>query len=219
VHHEKGNKLMKIKSPFKLTLSLLAATSTMLIASASQAATFHVTVDTSSLGSNTSAPFSLDFQLNDGGVLGNNSATVSNFTYAGGSATGSATTLGGATGDISSIVTFNNSSFSQELYQAFTPGTTLDFDVTLTTDSDGVTPDAFAFAILDSGLLNIPTTGLGDSLLFVNLNSATPNLQFFSGTGAYATVTAVPEPTSTVALFGLGCVGLLAGKRKKALSK
>lgn len=102
----------------------------------------------------------------------------------------------GGTGDIGSSVTFNNSISFQELFQTFAPGTHLGFDVSLTTNSDGLTPDAFAFAILDNGLLNIPTNGLGDSLVFVNLDNANPAVQTFAGTGEFAqvTVTSVPEP-------------------------
>jgi hypothetical protein len=51
------------------------------------------------------------------------------------------------------------------------------------------TPDAFVFAILDKTLSNIPTTGLGDSLLLINLNSLSPSAQTFSGTGAFSGVT------------------------------
>ena len=71
----------------------------------------------------------------------------------------------------------------------------LGFDVSLTTGVN-VTPDAFAFAILDANTFNITTNGLGDSLLLVNLDGASPALLAFAGTGSYAgvTVTAIPEP-------------------------
>jgi hypothetical protein len=174
----------------------------LLSGSVHAASIFHVTVNTASLISSSSAPFSLDFQFNNGTVLGNNAAVVSNFSYFGGAATGSPTLSGGATGTIASSVVFNNSSAFQELFQTFTPGSTLGFDVSLTTNVEGGTPDAFVFAILDKNLFNIPTTGLGDSLLLVNLNSATPTRQTFSGTGAFAGVTvATPEPASLLLLL------------------
>ncbi|MEI8021590.1 MAG: NF038129 family PEP-CTERM protein, partial [Schlesneria sp.] len=144
------------KATFVASLAALLA-----CASTSYAGTFHFEIDTSGLGSSPAsagAPFSLDLQFVDGGVLSNNTVQVSNFTYGGGAATGSATTAGGATGDIGSTVTFDNSSFFQELYQSFTPGTKLNFDVTLSQNVDGITPDSFVVAILDKDLLNIPTT-------------------------------------------------------------
>jgi len=177
----------------------------LLCGSAHAASFFHVTVNTSALIGNSSAPFSLDFQFNNGTTLNNNSAVVNNFTFSGGGATGSATALGGATGNISTSVVFNNSSAFQELFQTFNPGSSLGFDVNLTTNLDGATPDAFVFAILDKNLANIPTTGLGDSLLLVNVNSANPAKQTFSGTGAFASVTvfATPEPSSYVLLLAV----------------
>ena len=210
------------RNPIRKALSAVAQASTAILifcASSSQALTFHVDVNTGTLAASSSAPFALDFQFNDGGVLGNNSATISNFTFSGGSASGSPTLLG-ATGDIGSSISFNNSNSFQELFQTFTSGTRLGFDVSMTTNLDGATPDAFAFAILDNGLLNIPTNGLGDSLVLVNLDSATPAVQTFAGTGDFAqvTVTAVPEPeTFALMLLGLGLMGAFA-RRKKPLS-
>jgi hypothetical protein len=175
----------------------------LLSGSAHAASIFHVTVNTAPLIASSSAPFSLDFQFNNGSVPGNNSAVVSNFNYFGGSATGSPTAFGGATGNIATSVLFNHSAPFQELFQTFTPGTTLGFDVSLSTFLEGGTPDAFVFAILDKNLANIPTTGLGDSLLLVNVNSANPAKQTFAGTGAFANVTvaATPEPTSSLLLL------------------
>jgi hypothetical protein len=184
--------------------------------SAHAATIFHVTVNTSSLIGSSSAPFSLDFQFNNGTVLNNNSAVVNNFSYSGGAATGSPTLLGGATGNISSSVVFNNSSAFQELFQTFTPGTSLGFDVNLSTFLDGATPDAFVFAILDKNLANIPTTGLGDALLLVNINSANPPKQTFSGTGAFANVTVAATPeigSCALLLVALPVVGFAVKKR------
>jgi hypothetical protein len=57
---------------------------------------YHVTVATSPLIGHPAGPFSLDFQLTDGSGLGdaNNTATISNLSYGGGAATGSATLSG-----------------------------------------------------------------------------------------------------------------------------
>jgi hypothetical protein len=189
----------------------------LLLASTSYAAMiYRVSVNTIALVSNAaSAPYFLDFQFNNGSVLGNNTATVSNFNYFGGGATPGATIFDAATGNIATTVTFNNSGSFQELYQAFTPSAKLGFDVTLTTNIDPVTPDASVFAILDKTLANLSTTGLGDSLLLVNLNSAEPIAQTFAGTGAFAAVTvaSVPEPEA-YALLIIGLLGFVARRTK-----
>lgn len=177
---------------------------------------YHVQVDTSSLGSNPDAPFSLDFQLIDGGGLVGNTVLLGNFTFGGGSATGSPSATGGATGDLNVGVQLSDSLFFNELFQSFMPGSTLGFDVSMTENPEPGTPDAFSFAILDKDLLNIPTTGLGDSLLFVNLNSplSIGNVVVASGTGAFgkvATVASIPDSgsTCTYLLLGLGGIGLV----------
>lgn len=203
----------------KSTLLQAAMGVALLGASASYAASYHIEVNTAGLGLSPSAPFSLDFQFNDGGVLNNNTATVSNFNFFGGSAGGSPTLISGATGDIAAVVpsvTFNNSGAFQELFQGFTPGTKLSFDVAMTTNLDGATPDAFVFAILDNGLANIPTNGLGNSLVLVEINSTLPAVQTFAGTGEFASVTAVPEPeTFAMLLAGLGLVGAVVRRKQR----
>jgi hypothetical protein len=208
------NKINKLSS----VVAHVAAGALLLGASAGYAANYHVDVNTSGLIGNINGPFSVDFQFNDGGVLGNNAAGISNFTYSGGSATGSPTLLGGASGNAATTAYFNNSSTFQELYQSFTPGTTFSFNVALTANSDGVTPDSFVFTILDNNLFNIPTTGVGDSLMQVNISPT--SVQIGAGLGDFSGVTvnvaAIPEP-QTYALFmvGLGLVGFAAARRKQ----
>ena len=207
---------MRCVQVFKATLVAL-----LTCASTGYAGSFHVRIDTSGLGSSPAsagAPFSLDLQFNDGGVLGNNTVLVTNFTYSGGSATGSANTSGGAMGDIGSTVTFDNSDVFQELYQTFTPGTLLAFDVNLSQNVDGLTPDSFVVAILDKDLLNIPTTGVGNSLFQIDINQASGTLMVNvgSGTGDYVSVNVVPEPTSlTIAGIGIGAIVGYGWRRRK----
>ena len=188
-------------------------------ASVSHAGSFHVEINTSGLIGNSDAPFSLDFQFNDGGVLDNNLAIISNFNFSGGSATGSPTAFDGASGDIGSTVTFDNSGSFQELYQTFSPGTLLSFDVALSQNLDGITPDSFVVGILDKDLFSIPTTGLGNSLFQIDVDTAGPlTLNIGVGTGGYATVTvvatAVPEPGS-LALLAMGIAGIACSTWRK----
>lgn len=203
---------MKYKPLFPtLFLAVLVAACLLLNAAESQASTmsYHVTVTTAALLGSPSAPFALDFQLNGGSPNGN-TATISNFTFGGGAATSNpaATFSGLATGSLGTSVTLNDNSTNSfnEFFQGFNPGTTLSFDLLLTTNVNTPTPDAFSFAILDKTLGNIPTTApdLGDELLLVNLNSSKPTVETFKGTGNFAGVAAgVPEPGS-LALLGTG---------------
>jgi hypothetical protein len=183
---------------------------------------FNVSVSTTSLMSNSSGPFQIDFQLIDGSGTGdaNNTATVTGFNFGGGALLGAPTNIGGVTGDLSSTVTLVDSGFFNNFQQSFTAGSTFSFMVDLTTNLDaGGTPDAFTFALLDNLGNNISTADPGGSLLTVNLNSATPTVTTFAGTGNYATVSATvttPEP-GTLTLLGTGITGglIALGRRRR----
>jgi len=171
---------------------------------------YYVDINTASLVGNASGPFSLDFQLNDGSGTGdgNNTATINNFAFGSGGASGTANLSGGASGDLSSAVTLTDTSAFNEFYQTFNTGSTLSFDVTLTLNSDsGPAPDSFAVAILDNTLSNIPTSGVGDAYLLVNLGP-TPGVVIGSSASPAVTLSAtpVPEPGS----LGWISMGLLA---------
>jgi hypothetical protein len=199
-----------------ITASLLAVAGLLVSTAATHAAIYHVDINTAALNlapANANAPFSLDFQFNDGGVLGNNTATISNFTGTG--VTGSANLFDGAAGAITSTVTFDNSGAFQELFQSFTPGAIIGFDVSLTQNSDGATPDSFVVGILDQNLFNITTNGIGDSLFQADITSGTITPNLGTGTGDYAgvTIAAVPEPGT--ALFGAMLIGVCVNLRRR----
>lgn len=211
---------MKANIHSKSILTLVAAASVFLAAQTVEAAQYHVTVDTAALQGSSEAPFALDFQMTGGSALGN-TVTLSNFTFGlGGSATSDpAATLfsGVGSGSLASSIslTTNSSNFISELYQGFAPGTILGFDIDLTTNPSGPTPDGFSFAILDKDLFNIQTNGVGDSLLLISINSSNPTVETFTSlNGVSVSVAPVPEPASA-AFFGSVVVGALGMVRRR----
>ncbi len=204
--------------------SLIASAAFLLASSASRAAVYHITIDTTALtlpGNLGYAPYSVDIQLNPGDTLNTNTAIISNFTFGGGAgAIDAANLFGGASGNLLTGVTLTDSSQYNEFYQSFGAGTSLAFDLSLTqVVGSGLTPESFSIAILDGTLANIPTSGVGDSLLFANIDTTNPlavgQLNLASGTGDFAgvSVTAVPEPTTTV--FGLLACGAGVLRRRR----
>ncbi len=174
--------------------------------------TFDVLVNTAPLIGSSSGPFSLDFQLNGGTTFPNpnaNSASITNFQFFGGSAAGGPTLIGGANGSLTAGVTLNNAANPfNEFFQAFIPGSSLRFTVSVTTNLATPTPDIFAFAILDKDLFNIPTTSaFGDSLIQFNIkpNPAAADLQGFRGTDAsgFGALTAGPCPNRRRSRFSV----------------
>ncbi len=136
---------------------------------------YNVSLNTSSLIGNGSAPFALDFQLTSGdtasGVV--NTVTLSDFAFGiGGSAAsgGPFSDSGNATGGFSSTVNLNTSggSFFNEFSQFFNPGNALTFRLELTKNPQpGGTPDEFTFQLIDKTNGEVSTTDPSgsDSLL------------------------------------------------------
>lgn len=191
--------------------------------------TFTVSLDTSSLIGHAGGPYSLDFQLGDGSGTsdGNNTATLSGFNFGSGAATGAATTSGGASGSLTLGAALTDSGFSNELFQSFTPGSTLSFIVSLTGKADiGPNPDEFSFALLDGASADVPTTGSAGAFVIADITPQGITRQTFAGTGPYAAIAApiigspVPE-MSTRPVFALGLVAGLLGLclRKRSIGR
>lgn len=189
-----------------------------------QSLSYHVSLDTSSLAASMSTPFSLDFQFTDGGTPGNNTVTLTHFTFGAGSAAPAPSSLlGGATGNANSTITLADSGFINELVQGFTPGQTLAFDLSLTANlntAPGSSPDEFSFALLDSSGNEIGTTAANNAFVTIDVDSSNPTVTP-AGTPPGATfaipvpqvqATAVPEPGS-LALFVSISGALVVGVR------
>jgi len=193
---------------------------------------YNVSMNTSPLIGEAAGPFSLAFQLIDGSSAGdaNNTVILSNFLFGvGGSASGSPTVFGDATGDLSSGITLTDSSFFNALAQSFNPGSSLSFRFQVSTNVDaGGTPDEFSFSILDSSGAEIPTNGFVDAFLILDIDSSNPTPQTFSsdpsrppqGGGGGITLdapqaaTAIPEP-GTFLLLSCGiCFGLFMRRKR-----
>jgi hypothetical protein len=137
-----------------------------------------VTLDTAPLIGHPAGPFSLLFIFIDGSGAGdaNNTATVGNVTFGGGSALGNPVTFGGGSGSLETAVSITDSSFINVFNEGFTPGSQLTFslDVTSNDDTNGV-PDRLTFSILDSSGVPVPTLApFGDYFLGANLGATGP---------------------------------------------
>lgn len=199
-----------MKSMTKLARAFTGSIGVLLAAITAQADTiYHVEVDTSSLIGNPSSPFYLDFQFIDGSGAANNTATVGNFNFGGGSAGVIIDTFGGASGSLASTITLTDTFFFNELYQSFNPGLIFSFDVSLTEAIDNPAPDAFSFAILDGNLMSIPTSGFANALFFAEIGGTTA-----SGV--------LQVPDSGAALGGLVLLGICGmdylGRRQRQAS-
>jgi hypothetical protein len=202
---------------------------TLLCASSKADLIYLVSLDTSPLLGHPAAPFSLNFQLNDGSGSGNgnNTAILGQFSFgAGGGASGTPSLLGGAAGDFDSSVVITDSSFLNYFAQEFIPGSALTFRLELTSNVEpGPQPDQFSLALLDNSGFEVPTLGPFNALLVIDITAPMPLPQVFASDGSVAPfgggdpinltapeVTAVPEPGTGVLLAT--ALAILLGVRR-----
>src|SRR5262249_4554991 len=98
------------------------------------AETVPVTLNTAQLVGDPAGPFSIIFVLTDGSGIGdtNNTVTIGNMSFGGGSALGTPILLGGASGSVQTGVTITDSSLVSMFIQQFAPGNQLSFALDLT---------------------------------------------------------------------------------------
>jgi len=204
-----------------IRFSLFAGIILFLAAASARADSFSISLDTSPL----SGTQDIVFGLTDGGVLDNNTVTLSAFTFGGGGAVGSPDLLGttGATGDLTTGITLDDSSFIVLFSQQFNPGSLLSFVLTTTNNSDGVTPDAFSMSICSADLTicysDDQSTG---ALLVLNLPGGALSSSDFTLNGAgaqnlQAPLVVAPEPAGLLLLTG-GLLGCLLMKKARVVS-
>jgi hypothetical protein len=202
----------------------------VMLCPAGGAVIYDFSMETASLIGHIAGPFSLEFQLNDGGGTGNSNNTVmlSNFMFGGGVATGLPQTFGGASGDVSSGVSMTDTMFFNQFVQQFMPGSRVGFRLELTgvPDPSGV-PDQFSFAILDRSGTELPTLGPFDVFLLIDIDSALPMPSVYGGDPGRRpaaggrplsipapNVTVVPEPNTLLMLIGSLPAALLLRRRQ-----
>jgi len=196
-----------------LTTALMLAQAPSATAATVPDLTYNITLDLSQLAADnpSGSPFSLDLQLLQGSGNVANTVTLSNFTFTGGTATGSASTFGGVTGSLATSVVLSSTvggAIDNEFYQLFSSGvTSISFHVDQTPNGEVVgsgtaIPDQFNVAILDTNLNNVATTdpSLGNALVSSALAPETTVNQY--------SLVATPEPSSW-ALSSVATAGLL----------
>jgi hypothetical protein len=188
---------------------------------AGQPLNFTVDINTTGLSAESAgAPFYLDITMttnNPDPTSPTNTATLSNFQYTGGSATGSATTTGSVTGNLSSGASLTASAATtySDIFQAFSSSVTnISFNASITDTEPFLSPpQEFTVTLLDSSTGSpapIFTSAPDQTyLLELPINStdaiATYNGTFSAdGNTALSNVSlvAIPEPSVTAAAMG-----------------
>ena len=214
---------------YAFALCALACAEFAMPVARAQSVAYHVALDTSGLEPSFRGPFALDFQFDDGGTPDNNTVTLTNFAFGGGSAANAPSELnGGASGSANSTIALADTDFLNELVQDFTPGQSLTFDIALTTNPDtapGGSPDEFSFSLFDGNGNNIITTAPNSAFVTIDIDSSDPTVTVagtLGGAGLFIappsvtriSVTPVPEAGGAfIALVGMAGVSLAVGSR------
>ncbi|MCC6586717.1 MAG: NF038129 family PEP-CTERM protein [Bryobacterales bacterium] len=174
---------------------------------------YTVALDTTGLVAHPAGPFYFQMALTDGNGFGdgNNTVTLTNFAFGGGSDLGSPVSFGSVSGSLATGVTMTDTSFLTLFVQQFNPGLSLRFTLGLTSEDDiGGIPDGITWAILDNSGLPLPSQTSGDYILAAGLDSQPPVFSLYGGDTARSpstgdpisfnapTVSSVPEPSSVV---------------------
>jgi hypothetical protein len=201
--------------PLVLAVLLVTGVAPWLAPSTSEASTYQVSVDTSTLNGSAA---SLAFDLTDSDVGVDTTVVITSFATDG--TLGSAVVTGGVSGSLPGTVTLTDLDFLNSLEQGITLGDALSFTLEMTTASSGGVPDAFSFFILTpSGSASLVGTDLaGDALLILEADgSPGGSLSAASGTEPSVPVAATPAVAVPfpAALLLLGAGTALALSRRR----
>jgi len=216
----------------RLPVLLLTMTAAAMVAPASTIVSYNVSLTTTPLIGSAAGPFSIEFEFDDGSGTsdGNNTAFLSNFFFSGGDATGVPVQSGGSSGDLTSGITMMDSGVYNDFRQSFSPGSTLQFQVSLTTTVDaGAPPDQLMFALVDNTGSRIPTQGPNNIFLEFILDGSPPSIVSYASDSStppvgggdpiaidapqVSTAPSVPEPDTFALMASALCAGCLAGSR------
>lgn len=192
----------------------------LLVPTSAHADEFTVSINTSSLAPGS---YSLGLVLLDASGTGdmNNSITLTDFNFGGGSGGATTFSTGGVSGDLASgTITLTETANEDGLLASFTPGTSISFDASMTTNpttdvngATGLTGDTFEVLLFDDGT-EVNGPGPYGSYLMAEIGS--DGTLTFAPAGV-ATPVPAPEPTSLLLLCG-GLIALLGfGLTRKRL--
>jgi hypothetical protein len=161
-----------------------------------------VTVNTSSISGDAG---SLDFQFNPGPLV-SEPATLQILNFASdGTLNPPAFPTGDVTGTLPGTLSFDNLTAFNDYFEDFTYGTTLSFDVSISSVAGGTSGSAFAFSMFSDPAGSIPvlTTDTTDGFaatIDLNLDGSTTVNGFSTQTTVEPAASTVPEPSSVVFL-------------------
>lgn len=197
-------------------------------APAAQAAPLFVTLDTSALVGHVAGPFTLAFQLTDGGGEAATTVTIGAFDFGGGTPEGLPRWVGGASGDLASSVVLSDTSFFNQVTQTFVAGNALSFAIEASPGVESSFPDLFTLSILDRVGVEIPTLGVfGTEFVSLEFTSTVPAPGLFASDPSQAPAAGgapivlpapnvVPEPRA-VALIGVIVAAVQTRRRRRRL--
>jgi hypothetical protein len=200
---------MNLNRAFSLgiLLGFTLAGASLWAASISTDGSFNVSLDTSALAGTTET---LAFSLTEGDAIFENTVTLSDFDFGGGSPSGTPSYVGsGVSGDLASTVTLEDTDFLELFSQTFEVGSSLSFHLETTNSFEGGAPDGFAMYLCDASFDTCYSDNLNTgALLTLNLTGIPLTTSDFTVNGASAqglTAPAVtPEPRSLALLLAAG---------------
>jgi hypothetical protein len=215
------NRISKMACIFKIV-----AFATLFLAwtaASARADSFDVSLKTSPLVG--LGPQILLFEFIDGDGVVDNSLTLSAFNFGTGAALGTADYSGttGVSGDLTSGIAMNDSGGLAIFDQEFNAGASLSFQLSISNNFAGVTPDEFSMFVCDLSFDCYSNDTVAGNLLGLGLTGGTLSPSSFTLNPAsdqglpapvVTAVTTAPEPTSVLLLgVGFALLGLMSCAR------